>query len=117
MRPVSGFQIAPNDPKLEKWQWRHIFPTWSHRKIFWQGFISLVILSFLSKFHVNIITGSGAMRSSFYKELTRNPGIGNTPVWVLLNIWRLEQVKNTNFDMNVSNKMLLNVTKCQGYSF
>ena len=69
------------------------------------------------KFHVNIITGSGAMTSSFYKELTRNPGIGNTPVWVLFNIWRLEQVKNTNFGMNASKKMLLNATNCQGYSF
>ena len=117
MRPVSGFQIAPRDRKLEKWQWCHIFPAWRHRKIFWRGFISLVILSFLCKFRVNIITGSGAMTSYFYKELTRNPGIGNTAVWVLLNIWRLEQVKNTNFGMNVSNKMLLNATKCQGYSF
>ena len=117
MRPVSRFQIAPSDRKLEKWQWRHIFPTWRYRKILWRGFISLVILSFLSKFHVNIITGSGAMTSFFYKELTRNPGIENTPVWVLLNVWRLEQVKNTNFGMNVSNKMLLNATRCQGYSF
>ena len=45
MRPVSGFQIAPSDRKL------------------------------VVKFHVNIITGSGAMTSSFYKELTRNTGM------------------------------------------
>ena len=53
----------------------------------------------------------------FYSGLTRNPEIGNTPVWVLPNIWRLGQVRNIKFDTNVSNKMLLNAAKCQGYSF
>ena len=53
----------------------------------------------------------------FYKELTRNPEIGNTRVWVLPNIWRLKQVRDTKFGTNVSNKMLLNAGKCQGYSF
>ena len=49
----------------------------------------------------------------FYKGLTRNPEIGNTPVWVLPNIWRLGRVRNTKFGTNVSNKMLLNAAKCQ----
>ena len=49
--------------------------------------------------------------------LTRNLEIGNTLVWVLPNIWRLESVKNTKFGTNVSNKMLLNAAKTQGYSF
>ena len=49
-----------------------------------------------------------------YKGLTRNPEIRNTPVLVLLDIWRLEQVRDTKFGMNVSDKMLLNVAKCQG---
>ena len=53
----------------------------------------------------------------FYKGLTRNPEIRNTPVWVLLNIWRLGQIKDTKFDTNISNKTLLNAAKCQGYSF
>ena len=56
----------------------------------------------------------------FYKELTRNPEIGNTPVWVLPNIWRLERVRNTKFGMDVTNEtneILLNATKCHGYSF
>ena len=74
-------------------------------------------LSYWSKFHVNIITGSGVMTISFYKGLTRNPEIGNTPVWVLPNIWRLGRVMDTKFGTNVSNKMLLNAAKCQGYSF
>ena len=39
------------------------------------------------------------------------------PVWVLANIWSRRQGKDTKYGTNVSNKMLLNATKCQGYSF
>ena len=53
----------------------------------------------------------------FYKELTRNPEIGNTPVWVLPNIRRLAQVRDTKFGPDISNKLLLNAAKFQGYSF
>ena len=84
---------------------------------FWRCFVSLVKFSYWSKFHVNIITGSGVMTIFFYKWLTRNPEIGNTPVWVLPNIWRLGWVRDTNFGTNVSNKMLLNAAKCQAYTF
>ena len=35
---------------------------------------------YCSKFHVNIITGSGIMTIFFYNGLTRNPEIGNAPV-------------------------------------
>ena len=80
-------------------------------------FVSLVKFSYWSKFHVNIITGSGIMTIFFYKGLIRNPEIGNTPVWVLSNIWRLGRVRGTKFGANVSNRMLLNATKFQGYSF
>ena len=52
-----------------------------------------------------------------YKGLTRNPEIGNIPVWVLPNIYRLSLVGDTKFSTNVSNEKLLNATKCQGYSF
>ena len=52
-----------------------------------------------------------------YKKLIRNLEIGNTSAWTLPNIWRLAQVRDTNFDTNISNKMLLNAAKCQGYSF
>ena len=41
----------------------------------WRGFVSLVKFSHWSKFHVNIITGSGIMTIFFYKGLTRNPEI------------------------------------------
>ena len=57
------------------------------------------------------------MTISFYERLTRNPEIGNTPVWVLPNIWTLRRVRNTKFDTNVSNKMLLNAAEGQGCSF
>ena len=84
---------------------------------FWYCFVSLVKVSYWSNFYVSIITGSGVMTISFYKGLTRNSEIGNTPVCVLLNIWILGQVKNTKYGTDVSNKMLLNDAKCQGYSF
>ena len=42
-------------------------------KFFWRCFVSLVKFSYWSKFHVNIITGSGVMTIFFYKGLTGNP--------------------------------------------
>ena len=86
-------------------------------KNFWHGFISLVKFSYWSKFHVNIITGSGIMKMIFCEGLTRNPEIGNTLVWVLPNIWRLGQVIDTKAGTNVSNRMLPNAAKFHGYSF
>ena len=41
-------------------------------RCFWYCFLFLVKFSYLSKFHVNPITGSGVMTILFYKELTRN---------------------------------------------
>ena len=49
--------------------------------------------------------------------LTKNPEIGNTPIWVLPNIWRLRRVSDTKFGTNVSDEMLPNAAKCQVYSF
>ena len=86
-------------------------------KLFWILFVSLVKFSYWSKFHVNIATGSGVMTIYFYKGLTRNPEIGNTPVWVLPDIWRLGEFRHTKFRTDVSNQMLLNATKYHDYSF
>ena len=86
-------------------------------KFFWRCFVSLVRFSYWSKFHVNITTGTGVMAIYFYKGLTRSPEIGNTPIWVLPNIWRLGQVRDTKFDMGVSNEMSLNAAKWHRYSF
>ena len=37
----------------------------------------------------------------FYKGLTKNPEIRNTPTWVFPSIWRLGQVKDTQFGRNI----------------
>ena len=63
-------------------------------KFFWRYFVSLSPIGF-----------------------NRNLQIGSTPVWVLLNIWRLGQDRNTKFGTNLSNKLLLNTAKCQSYSY
>ena len=86
-------------------------------KFFLRCLFSLVKFSYWSKFHVNIIPGSGIMTIFFYKGLIRNLEIGNNPIWVLPNIWRLLRVVDTKFGANVSNRMLLNAAKFQGYSF
>ena len=66
-------------------------------KFIWCCFVSLVKFSYWPKFDANIITSSGIMKIFFNKGLTRNPEIGNTLVWVLPNIWRLEQDMGTKF--------------------
>ena len=85
-------------------------------KFFWGCFVSLVKFSYWSKFHDNIITGSEIITIFF---------IGDWP-----EIWkseitssefcpiseRLGQVMDTKFGTNVSNKILLNTAKFQGYS-
>ena len=86
-------------------------------KFFWRCFDSLMKFSYGSKFHVNIITGSGVTTIPFYKGLTGNPEIRNTPVWVLPNLLRLGQVGDIKFGTNISNKMLLNAAEYQGHSF
>ena len=114
MHPQSGWLQTGH--KLEKIQWCQNLPTWRHLQFFWRCCFSLVKFSYWSKFHVDILIGSWVVKVFVYKELTRNLEIENTPVWVLPNIWRLGRVKDTKFDTNVSNKMLLNAEKCQSYS-
>ena len=83
---------------------------------FWRCFVPLVKFSYWSKFHGNIITGSRAMTIYFYKELNQKSGNRKTLVWILRNIIRLGWVSNIKFGTDVSNEMLLNVAKSQGYS-
>ena len=116
MRLETGFRIAPNWPQIRKITMTSQFTDMTSSSIFcWRCFVFLVKFSYWSKFYVNIMTGS--MKIFFYNGLTRNPEIGNTHIWVLPNIWRLERVRDTKFGMNVFNKMLLNAAKCQGYLY
>ena len=87
----------------------------------WLNFFDVVLFR-LS----NLVTGPSFMAISslvlelwqfFYKELTRNPEIRNTPVWRLPNIWVFRRVRDTKFGTNVSNKISRNAAKCQDYSF
>ena len=90
------------------------FPdTTSSPNIFDVVFVLIVKFSYSSKFHVNIITSSWIMTISFI----RNPEIENTSVWVLPNIWKLGRIRNTKLSKSISNDMLLNTAKFQGYSF
>ena len=85
-------------------------------KIFWRCRVSRVKFSYWSIFHVDIITGSGVMTIFIYKGLTKNPEIGNTLNWVLLNIWRLERVKETKFSTNVSRYWMLQNARVTAFS-
>ena len=117
MRPEFGWRIPSNWPQFGKWKRHHNVLTWRHCPIFWLCLVSLVKFSSCSKFHVNIIIGSGVMKIFFYKRFTRNPEVGNTPFWVLPNISRLGWVRDTKFRTNVANEMLLNAANRQGCSF
>ena len=101
----SSFQTAPNWPQMGKMTPQYADMTSAK---FWRFLVYLVNFSSSSNFHVNIITSSGVMTIFFYKELTRNPEIGNSLVWVLPNIWRLEGVGDTKFGTNVSITMFPN---------
>ena len=90
--------------------------TWCHRQIDGVLFSLSRLVTGPSFMSISSLV-LGVITVSFYKGLTRNPKIGNNPVLVLPNIGRLGRVKNTKFGNNVSNKMLLNAEKYQGYSF
>ena len=85
--------------------------------MFLTGLFSLVNFSYWSRFHFNIITGSGVMTIFFCKGLTRNPDIRNTPSGFCPISGDWDKLGITKFDANVSNKISLNTAKCQGYGF
>ena len=87
--------------KLETRQRRHSLLTWRHLQLFIDVAV-LLLPSYWSKFHVNIMTGSGVMTIFVYEQMTRNPEIGNALVCLLLNTWILGQVNNTKVSMNFS---------------
>ena len=87
-------------------------------KFFWRCFVSLVKFSYWSKFHVNIITGSGVMTIFFCKGLTRNPDIRNTPSgfcsisgdWDKLGIINLTRTSLTKFYWMLQNTRVMAFT-------
>ena len=83
---------------------------------FWLFFFSLVKFSYWSKFHVNIITGSGVMTISFYKGFfiteIRRSKIPPSEFYSISGDWGEQGIPSL-----VSNKMLLSPAKCQSYSF
>ena len=112
---LDGCKLAINHKER---QWHYSLPTDDGIvKFFRCCSVSFVKFSCWFKFHVNIMTGSGVMTIFIYEGLTRDLEIRNTTFWVLPSIWRLGWVRNTKFGTNVSNKMLLNDAKCQGYNF
>ena len=74
-------QTAPNWPKIRKMTMTSQFFDLTSTLNSFDVALFLVNFSYASKFHVNIITASGIMTIFFYKGLTRNPEIGNTPIW------------------------------------
>ena len=115
----SGFRLQDGYKLVINWKNDNNITICRHDvivKFFWR-FIFLVKFSYWSNFQVNIITCSGVMIILFYKVFIRNLEIGNTPLWVFPNIWKLWQVRDIKIGTNVSNEMLLHAGKCQGYSF
>ena len=117
MRPESRFLCAWNWPSIGKTTNASQFVDMASLSIFLCYRVSLVEFSYWPKFHVNIITVFRVMTNFLNKGLTRNLEIGNTPVWIFPNIWRLCRFRDTKFCRNVSTEMLLNATKCQGYLY
>ena len=83
---------------------------------FWRCCVSFANYSYWSKFHVNIIIGSGFRTILVYKGSARNSEIRNNPFYVLSIIWWLGQVRDTKLGTNASNEKLLNAAKWHGYN-
>ena len=101
--PESGIRTAPNWPKNDNDVTisRHdiIF------KVFWRGFVSLVTFSDCSKFHVNIITGSGIMTNFFLRDWTeiRKSEIPPSEVCPMYGDWD---------ELRISNLTRMSLIKC-----
>ena len=87
IKPERGVSEIRNGEDLRQWSRLEIRPNAFRRSTIPQKQF-IIIISYWPMFHVNIITGSRVMTIYPIKGLSRNPEIGNTSVWVLLNIWR-----------------------------
>ena len=103
--------------KPEKWQWRHNSLTWHHRQFF------CVVLFLLS----SLVTGPSFMlmsplvlelwQFSFIRDWLEIRKSEKSPSVFCLISGDWGWVSDAIFGKNVSNKMLLNPEKCQGYNF
>ena len=67
--PEYGLRTAPNWSKIRKKTMTSQFSDMKSSSIFyWHCFVSFVKFSYWSKFHVNIINGSGIMTISFIRD-------------------------------------------------
>ena len=103
--------------KSKKWQQGPNLLTWRHSQIFLMLLCFLVKFSCCSKFHVNIITGSGVMTTFFIRDWPeiRKSKIPPSKFCSISGGW--DELEIPNFAQNVSKEMLVKTEKCQGYSF
>ena len=103
-----GSRLLQVKHKSKKWRWQHNLSIRRHHQFF--DVIVLVLSSSVTNpsFMSMSILALELRQCLFVMDLTRNLEIGNTPIWVLSNIWRLVQVRDTKFDINVFNEKLLN---------
>ena len=87
-------------------------------KSFWRCFVSLVKFSYWSKFYVNFITNSGVITIFFYKGLTRNPEIGNTPFEFCLisGDWSMLRIANLTQTSLIKIKWNLQITRVTAFT-
>ena len=83
---------------------------------FWHCFVSLSKFSYWSKFHVNIIIGFGVITILFIRDWSKIRE-SEIPLSEFCPISGYYGKSGHKFGANVSNKMLLNAVKCQGYRF
>ena len=86
---VCNFSISFFSKKSDATSCRHYVII----EIFCNRSVSPFKFCYCSRFHVNMMTGSGVKTILVYKELTENPEIRKTNVWILPNIWKVVRVR------------------------
>ena len=108
MHPASGFWIAAKWPWVKRTTMTSQFADMMSSSIFfWRLCVSLVNFSFWSKFHVNIVTGSGVKTIFVYKGCDQKCG----KFCPISGDWGYQ------FELNVCNENFLNAAKFQVYRF
>ena len=117
---ASGIRLPDCSKLVLNWKkllWRHHLSNWLHHWYFLTLWYFFVNFRYWFTFHVHIINGPGIIIIFVYNGLIRNRKIGNTPIWILSNIWRLGQFRENKFGKNISNKKLFHALKFEFFSF